>query len=78
MKVYIKMGGKITKFGDIEIQKQKFCQYKKPISIKGIDTNKIVHLMRSLLVKKDLNILLTSKILKNQTFIYISPKHEYI
>ena len=34
--------GKITKFGDIEIQKQKFHQHKLPISIKIIDINKIV------------------------------------
>ena len=32
----------IIKFGDIEIQKQKFHQYKRPISIKNIDINKIV------------------------------------
>ena len=37
--------GKIIKFGDIEIQKQKFHQHKRhkrPISIKNIDMNKIV------------------------------------
>ena len=33
----------IVKFGDIEIEKQKFHQYKRPISIKrNIDINKIV------------------------------------
>ena len=32
----------IIKFGDIEIEKQKFHQYKRPISIKNIDINKIV------------------------------------
>ena len=32
----------IIKFGDIEIEKQKFHQYKKPISTKNIDINKIV------------------------------------
>ena len=32
----------ITKFGDIEIQKQKFHQHKRPISIKDVDINKIV------------------------------------
>ena len=30
------------KFGDIEIQKQKFHQYERPLSIKNIDINKIV------------------------------------
>ena len=33
---------RIIKFGDIEIQKQKFHQHKGPISIKNIDINKIV------------------------------------
>ena len=32
----------IIKFGDIGIEKQKFHQFKKPISIKNIDINKIV------------------------------------
>ena len=34
MKVYIKMEKAIVKFCDIEIEKQKFHQYKRPISIK--------------------------------------------
>ena len=33
---------KIIKFGEIEIQKQKFHQHKGPISIQNIDFNKIV------------------------------------
>ena len=33
---------KNIKFGDIEIQKQKFHQHKRLISIKNIDINKIV------------------------------------
>ena len=33
---------KIIKFGDNEIQKQTFHQHKRPISIKIIDTNKMV------------------------------------
>ena len=41
LEAYIKME-KIIKFGDIEIQKQKFHQHKEPISIKYIDINKIV------------------------------------
>ena len=32
----------VIKFGDIEIEKQKSHQYKRPISIKNIDINKIV------------------------------------
>ena len=32
----------IIKFGDTEIKKQKFYQYKRPISIRNIDINKTV------------------------------------
>ena len=32
----------IIKFGDIEIEKQKFHQHERPISMKNIDINKIV------------------------------------
>ena len=32
----------VIKFGDIEIEKQKFHQQKRPISINNIDINKIV------------------------------------
>ena len=42
MKVYIEMEKAIVKFCDIEIEKQKFHQYKRPISIKNIDINKTV------------------------------------
>ena len=37
-----KNGKTIIKFGDIEIEKQKFRQNKRPISIKNVDINKIV------------------------------------
>ena len=36
------MGKIIIKFGDIEIEKQIFHQYKHPISIKNTDINKIL------------------------------------
>ena len=39
MKVYIKMGKTIIKFGDIEIKNKKFHEHKRPISIKNIDIN---------------------------------------
>ena len=32
----------VIKFGDTEIEKHKFPHYKKPISLKNIDINKIV------------------------------------
>ena len=41
LKAYIKMEKKL-KFGDIEIEEQKFYQYKIIISITNIDINKIV------------------------------------
>ena len=41
LKAYIKMEKTMIKFGDIEIEKQKFHQHKRPTSIKNIDINKI-------------------------------------
>ena len=32
----------VIRFGDTEIEKQKFHQHKRPISIENIDVNKIV------------------------------------
>ena len=54
----------IIKFGDIEIQKQKFHQHKGPISIKNIDINKIVVSNKVSFGKKGFNISLTTKMLK--------------
>ena len=68
---------KIIKFSDIKIEKKKFHQRKKPISIKNIDTNKIAisYPIRSLLVKKYLNISLTAKMLKILDLdVYFSKK----
>ena len=42
LKSYINMEKTIIKFGDIEIQKQKFHQHKGLISIKNIDIDKIL------------------------------------
>ena len=71
MKIYIKIEKTVIKLGDIEIQKQKFHQHKRPISIKNIDINKkstdineIKYLIRSLLVKRVSNISMATKILK--------------
>ena len=75
MKAYIKIEKTITKFGDIEIQKQKFHQRKGPISIKNIDINKIVVSNKIYFGKKDLNISLATKMLKKlDPCIYFSPK----
>ena len=42
LKLYIKMEITVIKFGDIEIEKQRFYQHKRPISKMNIDINKIV------------------------------------
>ena len=42
MKEYIKMEKTIIKFGDVEIEKQRFQQHKRLISIKTKDINKIL------------------------------------
>ena len=36
------MGKEIMTFGDIEVQKYKFCQSKSPVSINDVDISKIV------------------------------------
>ena len=61
MKACIKMNKKIIKFGDTEIEKQKFQQHESSILINNIDINKIIG---SLLVKRVLNILLVTSMLK--------------
>ena len=55
----------IIKSGDIEIEKQKFQQHKKPISIKNIDINKMVVSNKVAVGKRVLNILLAMKMLKH-------------
>ena len=52
LKVYIKMVKTIIKFGDNEIEKEKFHQHKRPISINKIDINKIVVSNKTSLGKK--------------------------
>ena len=61
----------IIKFGDIEIEKQKFHQHKRPISIKKIDINKIVISNK---VKRVLNISLAIKMIKFDLYVYFSQK----
>ena len=48
----------------LKLKENKFRQYKRLISIHNIDINKIVDLIKSLLVKKVLNILLVTNMLK--------------
>ena len=58
------MDKKVIKFDDVEIEKWKFYQHKKAISIDNIDINIIVVQNQVFLVKRILNILLAIKILK--------------
>ena len=51
----------VIKFDDIEIEKRKFHQHKRPISINNIDINKTVVYNKSLSVKKFLNIFLVTR-----------------
>ena len=65
MKVYIKMEKTIINFGDNKIKKQKFHQHKGTSSIKKQILIKQQYLIRFLQVKRDLNISLATKVLKN-------------
>ena len=53
----------IIKFGDTKIKKQKFHQYKRPISIDNIDFDKIVVSKKVSFDKIELNISSATKIL---------------
>ena len=69
------MENAIINFSDIEIEKQKFHQHKRPISIKIIDINKIVVSNKVSFGKKDLNISLGTKMLKKlDLYVYISQE----
>ena len=55
---------RIIKFGDIEIQKQKFHQHKGPILINNIDINKIVLSNKVSVGKKGFKYLICYKVAK--------------
>ena len=63
MKAFIKTE-KIIKFGDIEVQKQKFHQHKEATSIKNIDINKIVVSNKVSFGKKEFKYLICYKVAK--------------
>ena len=64
----------IIKFGDNAIEKHKFHQCKRPISIKNLDINKIVVSNKVFFSKRILNALLTTKTLKNRPLCIFLPK----
>ena len=66
----------VTKFGDIEIEKQKFHQHKTHISIKNIDINKTVVSNKVFYGKKGFKYFISLKILKLDLYVYFSQKWE--
>ena len=70
---------KNIKFGDIEIQKQKFHQYKEPNSIKNKDINKIVVSNKISLGKKAFKYFIGYKDAKKlNLYVYFSQKLGHI
>ena len=65
----------VIKFGDIEIQKEKFHQNEGPILIKNVETDNIVVSNKVPFDKKNLNILLVTKMLKKlKPYVYFFQK----
>ena len=65
----------VIKFGNIEIQKRKFNQHKRPISIKNVDINKRFVSNKVSFGKKGFKYLLATKILKKlDLYVYLSQK----
>ena len=63
----------------LKSKKQKFHQHKRPVSITNIDIDKTIVSNKVSLVKKDLNILLTTKMLKKlDLYVYFSQNWVYI
>ena len=66
---------KNIKFGDIEIQKQKYHQHKRPIYVKNIDSNKIVVFNKVFFGKKRFKYFIGYKDAKKiDPYVYFSPK----
>ena len=79
MKAYIKMEKTIIKFEDIEIEEQKFHQYKRSIPIKKIDINNIVVSNKTSFGKKVLNVSLAIKMLKKlDVYAYFFQKWVHV
>ena len=76
LKSYIKMEKTIIKFEDIEIQKQKFHQHQRPISMKKLQILiKQQYLIRSFFGKNGFEYFIDYKDSKNiKSYVYISQK----
>ena len=72
--IYIKTEKTIIRFGDIEIEKQKFHQRKKPFSTKNIDTNKIVASKKVFCCKKGFKYFIGYKDAKIRPLCIFLPK----
>ena len=69
----------IIKLGDIEIEKEKFRQHKKPISIKNIDINKTVVSNKVSFGKKGFKYFISYKDAKKlDLYVYFSQKGVHI
>ena len=68
----------VIKFGDIEIQKQKFHQHKGPISIKNVDIHNIVVSNKVPFGQKGFTYFIGCKDAKKKIFMHNSPKHDFI
>ena len=64
------MDERITKFDDTEIEKYKFHQRERAILINNIDVNRIVYLIKDLLVKKILNVSLVHSVHWGMVWVY--------
>ena len=79
LKTYMIMQKTIIKFGNIEIQNQKFHQHKRPISFKIIDINKIVVCNKVSFVKKRSKYFIGyNNAKKIERYVYFSQKWVHI
>ena len=68
----------VIKFGDIEIENQKFHQHKRPISIKDVDINKIVVSNKVSFGKKGFKYFIGNKYAKKlNLYVYFSQMSPY-
>ena len=79
MKIYIGIKETTTKFSATVIEKHKFNQYERPISIKSIGINKIVVTNKVLLGKKSFKFFIGCKDAKKlDIYVYFSKKWVHI
>ena len=74
LKAYIKIEKIIIQFGDIEIEKQKFHEYKRPISIKNKDINEIVVSSKVSFSKKSFKYFISYKLDQIRPLCIFLPK----